>query len=208
MNKKVKIALSILLLILISVFIIYKIFEFNKEKEENLNFITINDFIERKMDNKTIIENQEIGLSFVLPQGWEFVNTNWANVSMRTFDYEPFMGEEERLPLLNKGCWIDFNFSKNSMNGFDYNLVYNLAHTEGFAEGQSTEKDKYERIEINGKKAVKSTLILDNNLGEIISIQIPFDKNKVYNFDTYLTSQDKENCSETFNSFINSISIK
>lgn len=208
MNKKVKITLLILLLILISIFIIFKIFEFNKEKEENLNFITINDFIERKMDNKTIIENQEIGLSFVLPQGWEFVNTNWANVSMRTFDYEPFMDEKERLPLLNKGCWIDFNFSINSMNGFDYGLVYNLANTDGFAESQSTEKDKYERIKINGKKAVKSILILDNNTGETISIQIPFDKNKVYNFNTYLTGQDKEDCLETFNSFIGSISIK
>jgi hypothetical protein len=94
MNKKVKIILSVLLVIAILSFVIFKVLEFKKEKEENLNFITIKDFIEKKMDNETIIENQEIGLSFVLPQGWEFVNTNWANISMRTFDYEPFMNEE------------------------------------------------------------------------------------------------------------------
>ncbi|MDD5013128.1 MAG: hypothetical protein PHD93_01875 [Candidatus Pacebacteria bacterium] len=208
MNKKIKIILSILLIIAILAFIVFKVVEYKKEKEENLNFITIQDFIERKMDGKTILENQDIGLSFVLPQGWEFINTSWANVSMRTFDFEPFMGDVSRSPMADKGCWIDFNFSINSMHGFDYDLAYNLANTDGFAEGQSTEKDKYERVEINNIKMVKSTLILDNNEGEVISVQIPFEKNKVYNFDTYLIGQDKEKCLEEFNSFLNSVSIK
>ena len=209
MNKKVKIALSILLLILISVFIIYKIFEFNKEKEENLNFITINDFIERKMDNKTIIENQEIGLSFVLPQGWEFVNTNWANVSMRTFDYEPFMGEEERLPLLNRGCWIDFNFSTNNTKGLDYETLHNILNLEGFLGAYSEEGNRIvEIIDISNLKAVKEKKTIGEEKGEFISIRIPFNKNRVYSFETYLIGEDKENCLETFNSFINSISIK
>ena len=208
MNKKVKIILSVFLIILIMGIIIFKVIEFKKEKEDNLNFINITNFVERKMDGKTILENQEIGLSFVLPQGWEFVDTSWANVSMRSFDFEPIGGDIQRSPMADKGCWIDFNFSINSMNGFDYNLVYNLANTDGFAEGQSTETDRYERLEINNLKVVKSTFTLDNDKGETISIQIPFGKNKVYNFDTYLTGQDKEKCLETFNSFVSSVSIK
>lgn len=208
MNKKVKIILSVLLIVLIVGIIIFKVIEFKKEQEENLNFINISNFVERKMDGKTILENQEIGLSFVLPQGWEFVNTNWANVSMRSFDFEPMGGDVQRSPMADKGCWIDFNFSINSMHGFDYDLVYNLANIDGFAERQSTETDKYERIEINGLKAVKSIFTLDDNRGETVSIQIPFSKNKVYNFDTYLTGQDKEKCLETFNSFVSSVSIK
>lgn len=208
MNKKVKIALSVLLAIAIISFIAFKIIEINKEKEENLNFITIEDFIERKMDGKTIIENKDISLSFVLSQGWEFINTSWANVSMRTFDFEPYMGDVNRSPIADKGCWIDFNFSINSMHGFDYQYVYDLANIDGYAEDASTEKDKYERIEINSLKAVKSILTLDNDKREVVSIQIPFNKNKVYSFDTYLTGQDKEKCLEEFNSFLNSISIK
>jgi hypothetical protein len=208
MNKKVKIILSVLLIVLITGIIIFKVIEFKKEKEDNLNFINISNFVERKMDGKTILENQEIGLSFVLPQGWEFVNTSWANVSMRSFDFEPIGGDVQRSPMADKGCWIDFNFSINSMHGLDYELVYNLANTEGFAEGQSTETDKYERVEVNSLKAIKSTFVLDNEKGEIVSIQIPSGKNKVYNFDTYLIGQDKEKCLETFNSFVNSVSIK
>jgi hypothetical protein len=208
MNKKVKIILSVLLIIAILIFIIFKVVEFKKEKEENLNFITLKDFIERKMDGKTIIENQDIGLSFVLPQGWEFVSTSWANVSMRTFDFEPLMGDITRSPMADKGCWIDFNFSTNSMHGFNYDLVYNLANKDGFAEGQSTEKDKYERVEVNGLKAVKSTLTINNDNEETISIQIPYGKNRVYSFKTYLSKKNNQNCIDIFNNFVDSVFIK
>ncbi len=207
MNKKIKIILSVLLIIAILAFIIFKVIEFKKEKEENLNFITIQDFIERKMDGKTILENKDIGLSFVLPQGWEFVTTSWANVSMRTFDFEPFMGDVTRSPMADKGCWIDFNFSINTMDGLDYKYVYNLANIDGYAEDANTEKSTYERIEVNNLKAIKHTYVLSDQ-GESISIQIPFEKNKVYSFETYLIGQDKEKCLEEFNSFLNSVSIK
>lgn len=208
MNKKVKIILSVLLVIAILSFIIFKVVEFKKEKEENLNFITIKDFVERKIDNKTIIENQEIGLSFVLPQGWEFVNTNWANISMRTFDYEPFMNEKERLPLLNKGCWIDFNFSTNNTKGLDYETLFNILNLEGFQEAYSEEGNKSEIITVGDLRAVKEIKTIGEEKGEFISIKIPFNKNRVYSFETYLMGQDKEKCLETFDSFINSISIK
>ncbi|GMX58757.1 MAG: hypothetical protein MCSN_4110 [Candidatus Microsyncoccus archaeolyticus] len=208
MNKKVKIILSVLLVIAILSFVIFKVLEFKKEKEENLNFITIKDFIEKKMDNETIIENQEIGLSFVLPQGWEFVNTNWANISMRTFDYEPFMNEEERLPLLNKGCWIDFNFSTNSTKGLDYETLFNILNLEGFQEAYNEEGNKAEIITIGDLKVVKETKTIGEEKGEFISVKIPFNKNRVYSFETYLMGQDKEKCLEIFNSFLNSISIK
>jgi hypothetical protein len=207
MNKKIKIILSVLLIIAILAFIIFKVIEFKKEKEENLNFIAIQDFIERKMDGKTILENQDIGLSFVLPQGWEFVTTSWANVSMRTFDFEPFMGDVTRSPMADKGCWIDFNFSINTMDGLDYKYVYNLANIDGYAEDANTEKSIYERIKVNNLKAIKHIYAL-NDQGESISIQIPFEKNKVYSFETYLVGQDKEKCLEEFNSFLNSVSIK
>lgn len=207
MNKKIKIVLSVLLVLAIISFIVFKVFEYNKEKEENLNFISINDFIERKMEGKTIIENKDIGLSFVLPQGWEFINTSWANVSMRTIDYEPLNGDMKSAPMPDKGCWIDFNFSINSMQGFDYDYINDLANINGYAEDASLENSKYERTDVNSLKAVKYVHILSDS-GESISILIPFNKNKVYAFKTYLMGQDKEKCLEEFNSFINLVSIK
>ena len=208
MNKKIKIILSVLLIIAILAFIVFKVIEFKKEKEENLNFIAIQDFIERKMDGKTILENKDIGLSFVLPQGWEFVTTSWANVSMRTFDFEPFMGDVTRSPMADKGCWIDFNFSTNSTKGLDYETLKNVLTLEGFLDAYNEEGNNAEIIDINNVKAIKEFKTIGENAVNFISVKIPLDKNRVYSFDTYLIGQDKEKCLEEFNSFLNSVSIK
>ncbi|MDD5752978.1 MAG: hypothetical protein PHI45_02760 [Candidatus Pacebacteria bacterium] len=207
MNKKIKIILSILLIIAILAFIVFKVVEYKKEKEENLNFITIQDFIERKMDGKTILENQDIGLSFVLPQGWEFINTSWANVSMRTFDFEPFMGDVSRSPMADKGCWIDFNFSTNDTKGLDYETLNNVLILEGFLSVYNEEGNNAEIIDVNNVKAIKEFKTI-GGVVDFMSVKIPFNKNRVYSFDTYLIGQDKEKCLEEFNSFLNSVSIK
>jgi len=208
MNKKVKIILSVFLIILITGIIIFKVIEFKKDQEENLNFINISNFVERKMDEKTILENQDIGLSFVLPQGWEFVNTSWANVSMRSSDFEPLMGDIQRSPMADKGCWIDFNFSTNNTKGLDYELLNNIINLDGFLNAYKEEENQAEIIDFNGLKVVKEIKTIGDNKGEYISIKVPFNKNRVYSFETYLIGQDKEKCLETYNSFIGSVSIK
>jgi hypothetical protein len=76
------------------------------------------------------------------------------------------------LPLLNKGCWIDFNFSTNSTKGLDYETLFNILNLEGFQEAYNEEGNKAEIITIGDLKVVKETKTIGEEKGEFISVKI------------------------------------
>ncbi|MFA5232347.1 MAG: hypothetical protein WC410_01605 [Candidatus Paceibacterota bacterium] len=209
MNKKLKMFLAVFLVIVLASFLIFKVVEYKNEKADELNYLNIEDFTKTEVDGKTVLENEDIGLRFTVPQGWETGYSYWSNVSMRSLDFEPLVDDPSGTPFPQKGCFMDVMLSVNSKNGFSYDFVHDLANIEGYAESNSTETSKYEKVEINTLRAVKYTHILTSNKGSSVSIQIPYNKtNKVFAFYVYLTGQDKEKCLEEFNSFINSVYIK
>jgi len=207
MNKNLKTFLIVLCAIVLVSFLIFKIIEYKNEKENELNYLTIEDFTKTEVDGKTILENKDIGLRFTVPQGWETGSSSWSNISLVSPDFEPLRNDSSAAPLPQKGCWIDIIFSLNSTNGISYDFVNDLANLEGYAENNSTDTSKYEKIEINSLNAVKYTHTLTNGEGSNIFVQIPRDPNKVFAFYVYLFGQDKERCLEEFNSFISSVSI-
>lgn len=213
MNKKLKMFLAALFVIALTSFLIFKVIEYKNEKEDKLNYLYIEDFTKTEVDGKTFLENKDIGLKFTVPQGWETGYSYWSNVSMRSLDFEPLIDDPSGTPFPQKGCFIDFEIVvlvDADIYKYDYGFLDNLINTEGYLESYNEEDADtyYEIVKVNELKAVKKTFFLEDSRGEMVSIQIPFKKNKVYVFTTYLTGQDKEKCLEEFNSFINSVYIK
>ena len=210
MNKSLKTFLIVLCAIVLVSFLIFKVIEYKNEKENELNYLTIEDFTKTEVDGKTILENKDIGLRFTVPQGWETGSSYWSNISLVSPDFEPLRNDPTAAPLPQKGCWIDVVFVAKVGDGIyrvDYDFLKNLINSPEYLESNNTEKETYEIIEVNGLKAVKNIYKIDNENNEDVFIQIPFGKNRAYSFNTYLVGQDKERCLEEFNSFISSVSI-
>ena len=212
MNKSLKTFLIVLCAVILLSFLIFKVIEYKNEKENELNYLTIEDFTKTEVDGKTILENKDIGLKFAVPQGWETGSSYWSNISMRSLDFEPLIDDPSGTPFPKKGCFLDFEVvvpAGTDVYKYDYDFLSNLINTEGYLESYNEERTNihYEIVEVNGLKAVKKTHILENDQEETISVQIPFKNKKIYVFTTYLVGQDKERCLEEFNSFISSVSI-
>ena len=203
MNKSLKTFLIVLCAVILLSFLIFKVIEYKNEKENELNYLTIEDFTKTEIDGKTILENKDIGLKFAVPQGWETGSSYWSNISLVSPDFEPLRNDPTAAPLPQKGCWIDVVFSLNSAHGISYDFVNNLISTKGYLESYNEEGKHYEIIKVGGLNAIKETIDEDYML-----TRVPFKKNGIISFETYLMGQDKEKCLAEFNSFIDSIFIK
>jgi hypothetical protein len=203
MNKKLKIFLAALFVIALMSFLIFKVVEYKNEKEDELNYLYIEDFTKTEVDGKTVLENKDIGLKFTVPQGWETGSAYWSNLSLVSPDFEPLRNDPTAAPFPQKGCWIDLIFSIDSNNGISYEFIDNLINIGGYLESYNEEGDHYEIVEVDGLKAIK-----DTGGGDYILIRVPFRRNGIISFETYLRGQDKEKCIEEFNSLINTVSIK
>ncbi len=203
MNKKLKIFLAVILVIILASFLIFKVVEYKNEKADELNYLYIEDFTKTEIDGKTILENKDIGLKFTVPQGWEAGSAYWANVSLVSPDFEPLRNDPTASPWPQKGCWIDLVFSINYAHAIDYEFINNLINLKGYLESYNEEGNRYEIIEVDGLKAVK-----DKDEGDYMSVRIPFKRNGIYSFETYLMGENKEGCLDEFNAFLNSVYIK
>jgi len=68
--------------------------------------------------------------------------------------------------------------------------------------------DNREVIEIDGIKALKETIVNEeNNPGKVEMVWIPFN-DTVYLFETDLFGEDQEECENHFNNFLKTISIR
>ncbi len=207
MNKTCKIILAVVLVLaLIAIgYVCY-----NKVQEDKMGPVSFESFKKVEADGKVFMENKDIGLKFMVPEGWEVENAPWASISVKTPDFIPFTNPS---PLPKSGCLININ-PEIQIEGSKYDLQYTyykqiIDDKEALA-GRNIGKEKCEIVELSGIKAVRDNTFIDSNVdnnGNYIYVAIPYN-NIIYRFETYIFGQDKEKCLQNFDNLITTISIK
>ena len=206
MNKKCK---TIIAIVFILALIAVGFFYYNKMQEDRMGPVSFESFKKTETDGKVFMENKDIGLKFMVPEGWEVISTDIASISMHSPDFVPFQ-DPSFIP--KTGCWIDIT-PKIQIEGSDYDLQYTyyrqIIDDKEVLATMNRENEKCEIVNLDGLKSVKDINSENNeeNQGSFISITTPYN-NVVYRFDTYIFGQDKEKCLQDFNNFLTTVSIK
>lgn len=207
MNKKSKIIITIVLVLAL---IAAGFFYYNKIQEGKMGPVSFESFKKIESDGKVFMENKDIGLKFMVPEGWEIENTDMASVSIYSLDFVPFQ-EPSFIP--KKGCWIDVD-PKIQIQGSKYDLQYTyyrqiIDDEKTLSTINKNDNEKYEIVDLDGLKSVKESNFNNkgDNTGVFISLTTPYE-DVVYRFDTYIFGQDKEKCIQDFDNFLKTISIK
>ncbi|MFA5310613.1 MAG: hypothetical protein WC386_02900 [Candidatus Paceibacterota bacterium] len=207
MNKKCKIIIAIVfILALIAVGFFY----YNKVQEDRMGPVSFESFKKTETDGKVFMENKDIGLKFMVPEGWGVQNLTWSSISVVSQDFEPFTNPS---PLPKKGCLININ-PEIQIEGSDYDLQYGdlkaMANDSNYLLLHNTDKEKYESIELSELKGVKSDFLIDNNINNVgnrIYEAVPYN-NVIYYFETSIFGENKEECLQEFDNFLTTVFIK
>jgi hypothetical protein len=178
-------------------------------QEDRMGPVSFESFKKTETDGKVFMENKDIGLKFMVPEGWEVISTDIASISMYSPDFVPFQ-DPSFIP--KNGCWIDIT-PKIQIEGSDYDLQYTyyrqIIDDEEVLAAMNRENEKCEIINLDGLKSVKDIYLKNEgeNQGSFISLTTPYN-NVVYRFDTYIFGQNKEKCLQDFDNFLTTVFIK
>jgi len=161
------------------------------------------DYVIIKTEEGTFVENKKAGLLVKAPEGWEAEKIS-AKEGFVIF-YPPYteiewQNEKINLPLKN-GCIIDVSVVYEKMDFAEIKLDVRYALSVLGIKSQ-----EFEEVIINDYPALKN--IFDTQkIGSGMGVNIPY-KNKAYSFYLYWAPEEKENCAQAFDSFLETISIK
>ncbi len=175
----------------------------SQEKEsslESMDYIQIKDTPEGK-----IVENTKEGISMKVPDGWE--------VQLPTNEQEPIsFYSSERVPAVGvigeeewQMCKIEASTDKRTINIEDLKKELESDVNKWY----TVELNTYEIIEIDNYQALKNTFQAQET-GYSIAVYIPTAE-YLYSFAVYPSYpyfQYEEKCSQEFNEFLKTVSIK
>ena len=192
----------VFLIVALSIFAFWMI---NKDKHEPLVISPFYSFVVSELGDITLVENEEAGLKFVIPEGWEVTDDLLASFSMRTKDFVPFNDNLSSASVPKKGCWIGATV-RYEKEGSDND--YYFSSNKYYIDNPDALMEDQEIIEIDNIKALKEIINGEEiNPGRIELIWIPIN-DKVYLFESDLFGEDQEECKTHFDNFLNTISIK
>ena len=192
----------ICLVLVLGVFVFWMV---NKEKYEPLIIAPFSSFVVSELGDISLVENEEAGLKFVIPQNWDVTNDLLAGFSMRTKDFVPFKDNPSSASVPKKGCWIGATV-RYEKEGSDND--YYFSSNKYYIDNPDYLMEDQEIIEIDNIKALKEIINGEEiNPGRIELIWIPIN-DKVYLFESDLFGEDQEDCKTYFDNFLNTVSIK
>lgn len=202
MEKKYIYIIMACLVLFLSIFIFWIM---NKEKNEPLIISPSYSFIVSELGDISLVENEEAGLKFVIPQDWEVTDDLLASFSMRTKDFIPFKDNLSSASVPKKGCWIGATV-RYEKEGSDND--YYFSSNKYYIDNPDYLMEDQEIIEIDNIKALKEIINGEEvNPGRVELIWIPIN-DKVYLFESDLFGEDQEECKTHFDNFLNTVSIK
>ncbi len=160
------------------------------------------DYVIKETAEGKFVENKKAGLVVKTPEGWEVKKMEAEEGSMiiHTPGIEGRNWNEMVVPPLTKGCGIDVSVVYKKMGFEEIKDEVKRIHW-----GIDIKSEEFEEITINDYPALRNTFDSEI-LGSVMSIYIPI-KNKLYDFDLYWAPDEKENCTQEFYKFLETISI-
>jgi len=161
------------------------------------------DYVIKETSEGKIVENKKAGLTVNAPEGWEAEKISIKEGFMIFYPSSApieWQNEKIKLPLEN-GCVVDVNVVYEKMDFVEIKLDVRYALSMLGIKSQ-----EFEEITIKNYPALKNTFDTQK-IGPGMGVNIPY-KNKVYAFYLYWAPEEKENCIQEFNKFLETISIR
>jgi hypothetical protein len=160
------------------------------------------DYVIRETNNGIIVENKKAGLTVKAPEGWEVKKLEFLEGSalIYTEDIEGRMEHGIVEPPLTKGCGVETAVVYKKMTFEEIKEEVKAIHW-----GLHIKSEEFEEITLNQHPALKN--IFDSEiLGQVMVIYIPI-KNKLYNFSLNWAPNEKEQCIQEFDRFLETVVI-
>jgi len=158
------------------------------------------DYVIKETGAGVFMENKKAGLTVRVPDGWEVKKINLLEGSM--VFYTPDIEERwlnEMIPL-EKGCGIEMAVVYKKMNFEDIKKEIEEMH-----QGLGKKFDKFELTTIDNRPVLKNTF---DSIISGPSVNVCFtQKNKIYSFGISWGPEEKEECIQEFDGFLETVSI-
>jgi len=161
------------------------------------------DYVIKETEEGKFVENKKAGLTVKVPEGWEVkkVEIEEGAADFYSPNIELEFREGKILLPLKKGCIIHVSLAYKKM---DFSQIeFETRYTHSLLGKKS---EAFEEIIINNHPALKNTFDTQK-IGEGIGVNIPY-RHKVYAFYLYWGPEEKENCAQEFDEFLETVSIK
>ncbi|MCK4781615.1 hypothetical protein KAS79_01675 [Candidatus Parcubacteria bacterium] len=199
MSKKTKIIVLIAILLILA----GGIFLWNERREkQGMGFANLENYTVKETSEGKLVEIKDIGLSFNIPEGWRIGIPDYGT---QIFFYSPDEKEKNRF-LINEGCKIDIEVEQRKV---DINKIEEEidSYTLGYLSANN------EIITVDNRQALKSSEELSESLNLYhVMVFVPYNnlfcEDKIYSFGLFSNLKDKERCSQEFDKFLETISIK
>jgi len=161
------------------------------------------DYVIKETEEGKFVENKKAGLIVKVPEGWEAKKIEFlgGSIVLYTKDIDGKKQNEMVSPPLKKGCGIEIAVGYKKMNFNEMEKEIKETHA-----GLGIKSEEFEVITTNNRQALKNTFE-SIVIGPGIFIYFP-SKNEVYEFGTYWAPEEKENCLQEFNKFLETVLIK
>ncbi len=197
MTKKIVISIIVILLLILAVGGFF--YWWNHRQIRG----SVDDFVIKETSEGKIIENKKAGLTIKAPEGWEVKKMNIGEglVSLNSSDATIELKEEKVVLPIQLGCLIQTNviYKKATLNEIRDEVLYNHYFL-------GAKIDNFVDINIKNLTAIKNNLETEK-YGSQTGAYLPYG-NKVYSFYLFWGPNDKENCDQVFNKFLESVSIR
>jgi len=160
------------------------------------------DYVIKETGAGVFMENKKAGLTVRVPDGWEVKKINLLEGSMvfYTPDIDGKKQNEMITPPLTKGCGIETAVVYKKISFEEMKKEIEEMH-----EGLGIKSDKFELITINNRPALKNTF---DSIISGPSVNVCFtQKNKLYSFGVFWGPDEKEECIQEFEEFLETVVI-
>lgn len=210
MNKKIKIIIGLALLLIVGL-VFGIVWKNNQElSEAQPEYACFEDFIKQEIDGQIFYENSKAKIKFMVPFQWTAIKSQMASIALVSPDFADFKETNQEKAFIPKaGCWIGISVKNCQIDDSDYAIIKDrLDHQNLISELNRTD-DFYAIFNLNGKSMIQREFLIKNsdNAGKNISLKLA-EQNKVYLIETYLFGQNKEECQQAFDEFLNTVETK
>lgn len=211
MKKGLKIIIGVVGFLVIAGLAFYFWQYLQQKQEENLGYVQFNSFAKQEANGEIYFENKEAGLKFKIPQGWNYYESHIASIALSSPDFIDFKETDSTKSFIPKtGCWIGVSVKNSLSDDADYAITKDRLSHSDLLETINRRDLIYSTVLVDGKNLLKKDYLVDNNKDNImnfLSVELA-QKNKLYSFNTTISGDNKEKCSQIFDEFLTSISIK
>ncbi|SRR6056297_202622 len=205
-RKKILISFLILLLLVGGFFVWHKYFRLTPPEDwDSAETFSRETYNIKNTDEGRIVENEKAGITFKIPKGWEVREDKVSHNDFTLYSSNAVPGISTYLfDSLRKGCRINMKIKNINTN---IETLKNYLTNKDQNSGENIEIDEIKEIRLDNKKAIKRAVKVASLKMEYTIFHIKYD-NEIIIINLGSSLNNKQQCTEVFNEFVETISFK